>query len=410
MSVSPEPIETAPPTILIVDDDDILRTIMRAELEDEGFLVVEAVDGLEALEACRAGVPDLLVIDVVMPRMDGYELCKALRSLPESANAPILMATGLDDEASISKAYGVGATDFITKPLQWTILRQRVRYMLRSAQAFQELRRNQDYLVAAKEAAEAGSRAKSEFLSTMSHELRTPLNGVIGLASVMQSQAFGALSPKYVEFLQKILESSHQLLELIEDVLDLSSAAANELTLLPRPLEIAKLIAEVDAQARALAERASVTYASEVEPDLPVILADYDRLKRVLNNLISNAVKFTDKGGQAGLRARRDGDGDLCLEVRDTGIGMSRDKIGRALSPFGQADGSNTRQYEGAGVGLPLTHRLVKLHGASLEIESEEGKGTTVVVRFPQQRFVDLSSRGIAAIGAESRLSAGVVE
>ncbi len=98
------------------------------------------------------------------------------------------------------------------------------------------------------------------------------------------------------------------------------------------------------------------------------------------------------------------------MEVRDTGIGMSRDKIGRALSPFGQADGSNTRQYEGAGVGLPLTHRLVKLHGASLEIESEEGKGTTVVVRFPQQRFVDLSSRGIAAIGAESRLSAGMVE
>src|SRR3954471_3463983 len=121
MSESPEPAEFVSPVILVVDDDDVVRTIMRAELEDEGFTVLEAEDGLEALEACRNGAPDLMVVDVVMPRMDGYELCQRLRREPATACTPILMATVLDDEVSIAKAYVVGATDFIPKPIVWTI-------------------------------------------------------------------------------------------------------------------------------------------------------------------------------------------------------------------------------------------------------------------------------------------------
>ena len=389
MSESPESAGFTPPVILVVDDDDVVRAIMRAELEDEGYQVIEAEDGMAALAACRDSAPDLMVIDVVMPRMDGYELTQELRRDPLTAFTPILMATGLDDEASIAKAYIVGATDFIPKPIVWTILRQRVRYMLRSAEAFRSLRDNEAKLIAAKDAAEAGNRAKSEFLAVMSHELRTPLNAVIGLSSVMQGQTLGALSPKYLELIGMVLDSGRHLLGMIEDVLDLARAESDELTLTPRPVDLSALVNEVDARMRKDAEKDQVALSSTVEPGLPRMMADPDRFERILTSLVSNAIKFNTKGGRASLDLSRDAAGNLCIRVEDTGIGMSREKIVQALAPFGQADGGLTRQYGGAGVGLPLSLRLAELHGGRLAIESQEGKGTVATVVFPSGLFVD---------------------
>src|SRR5471030_56727 len=152
--------EHPPTSLIIVDDDEIVRSLMRAALEQDGFSVTEAVDGEAALALCTTALPDLLIADVVMPRMDGFDLCRALRQRSASAHLPILMATGLDDTPSIEKAYECGATDFISKPISWLILSHRVRYMLRAARAFEELRANQESLLAAKIAAEAANRAK----------------------------------------------------------------------------------------------------------------------------------------------------------------------------------------------------------------------------------------------------------
>src|SRR5436309_2034538 len=162
-------------TIIIAEDDELVRSIMRMELESAGFDVEEAVDGLEAYEKCSLRRPDLIITDVVMPRMDGFALCRAIRADPRYQHIPILQATGLEDLHSIEKAYESGATDFFSKPLNWNLLKHRVRYMLRSSRAFDELRRTHDVVAAARDAADTANRAKTEFLANMSHELRTPL-------------------------------------------------------------------------------------------------------------------------------------------------------------------------------------------------------------------------------------------
>jgi len=141
----------AQPTILIVDDDVVIRMLMRDSLEDEGFSVIEAEDGVEACKLCDQAVPSLLIVDAMMPNMDGFELCRELRQRATTRHVPILMATGLDDLGSITKAYESGATDFIAKPLNWVLLNHRIRYMLRAAGTLEDLRQNQQRLRAAQE-------------------------------------------------------------------------------------------------------------------------------------------------------------------------------------------------------------------------------------------------------------------
>src|ERR1051326_3906022 len=159
------------PRVLIVDDDPVVRSLMRDALEDDGFAVVEAEEGVQACRICDDAIPSLLIVDAIMPNMDGFELCRSLRLRPGTRHVPILMATGLDDNGSIASAFDAGATDFIAKPLNWRILRHRVRYMLRGADTLEELRRNQARLRAARELEREQSERFAAALDNMSQGL-----------------------------------------------------------------------------------------------------------------------------------------------------------------------------------------------------------------------------------------------
>jgi signal transduction histidine kinase len=375
---------TAP--VLIVDDDPIVRSLMRATLEVDGYDIIEAEDGEEACRLYEARRPELLIADVVMPRMDGFSLCRELRGRPQSAYVPILMATGLDDVPSITKAYEVGATDFISKPINWVVLGHRVRYMLRASRAFDELRQNRDHLAVAKDEAEAASRAKTEFLANMGHELRTPLNAIIGFSTIMRDSIYGPMGDKYTEYATAIAESGAHLLAVINGILDMVRAEANRLVLVEEEVEIARAVAFSLGTIEEMAQRAEIDCRSDIPDDLPQFFGDAAKLRQILINLLSNAVKFTPAGGKVRVSVERDLEDRLNFRVADNGIGIPADKLSLALAPFGQLDSGLDRQYDGLGLGLPLAKRLIELHGGTMEIASTPGQGTAITAHFPRER------------------------
>ena len=378
---------TTPASILIVDDDPVVRSLMSATLTRDGFIVIEAEDGVEGCRLYDKHRPDLLLVDVLMPRMDGYQLCRELRGNPQSAYVPIVVATSLDDLPSIARAYDAGATDFVPKPINWLVLNHRIRYILRASRAFEDLRRNQERLIAAKEAAEAANRAKFEFLANMSHELRTPLNAIIGFSGMMSDRMFGPLNARYLDYANIIGSSGKHLLAIITDILDLAQADAAKLMLAEERVNLSEVVELGSSIVQDMARRAQIDFRNEIEGPLPTVLGDPAKLTQILVNLLSNAIKFTEPGGKVRLKVVRPAQRGITFRVEDTGVGMSAEQIPIALTPFGQIESNLTRKHDGVGLGLPLTKRLIELHGGTIEIRSEPGTGTVVSAHLPEERL-----------------------
>jgi signal transduction histidine kinase len=239
-------------------------------------------------------------------------------------------------------------------------------------------------------AAFAANEAKSQFLAAMSHELRTPLNAVIGFSEILMLEAFGPLgSNRYLEYVRDIRMSGAHLLALINDVLDLSQLDAGQNALEEEELDLAGVIGETMRMVHHQAELAGVELSESFDAGLPRLRADRRRIRQVLINLVSNAIKFTPAQGKVKTTAALL-NGEVRVVVADTGIGIAEEDIPRALERFGQVDAKLSRRYEGAGLGLPLAKRIVELHGGQLEILSQVNVGTRVTIAFPAGRIVAL--------------------
>ena len=252
-----------------------------------------------------------------------------------------------------------------------------------------ELKEREEALRAARDLAEQASRSKSEFLANMSHELRTPLNAIIGFSEVMKNQVFGPMeNERYLGYATDIIDSGQHLLGIISDILEVSKAEGGRLELEEEEVDVA---AACEGAARLFTQQTlerGIEMTVKTADYLPPLRADKTKIKQILLNLISNAVKFTPEGGEVTVTARIDGDGALILAVADTGIGIANEDMAKAVSAFGQVASSQTRNHDGMGLGLPLTMALVELHGATLELDSAPGKGTTATVRFPSSRVI----------------------
>lgn len=377
-----------PINILVVDDraDELLS--LQALLADSPYRLVQALTGMDALKCLLEQEFALIIMDVLMPGMNGFETAKRIKMRQKSRDIPIIFLTSLTSELeNYMMAYSVGAIDYLTKPFHPTVLKSKIDGFVRLYQTSKELQLKTQELETAnsiltelKETAEVALRIKSGFLAMMSHEIRTPLNGIIAMSDVLRSSELSADDQEMAEIIHT---SGHALVSVITHILDFTKIESGKMELDYELFNLHSCLKETVDLFRALARERSLTLETSIDPDIPALLiGDPNRLRQVLNNLIGNAIKFTITGGvKVHVHLRQVMDQLLELEfiIEDTGIGIPADKMNYLFQPFTQIGATINRKFGGTGLGLSICKMLVDLMGGRIYAKPDVVGGATFI-------------------------------
>jgi signal transduction histidine kinase len=374
--------------VLVLENDVADFELMTHELNRFGFTArYERVETEEDFAARLQEKPDVILADYSLA---GFDNLRALDILQKTGLAiPLIVLTGSVGEDRVVECMRKGAADYLLKDrirrLGPAVQRALEENELRrqKLEAEQTLRDKNIELEEQYRQAQAASRMKSIFLANMSHELRTPLTAVIGFAEILVDGKVGTLTAEQLDFIQEILANGKHLLGLINDVLDLARVESGMMPMRPEPVCLPDLIRESIAGLKVLATERRVALATEVQMSAIEVFLDPQKLKQVLLNFLSNALKFTPAGGKITVRTRLGDDCLLRLEVEDTGIGIAQQDLKLLFQDFHQLHGGLSKQVQGTGLGLALTKRLVEAQGGRVGVVSIPGKGSTFFAELP---------------------------
>ena len=375
--------------ILVVDDTPQNLKLLSSMLEEHDFNVRCAINGLLALNTAQSGWSDLILLDITMPEMNGYEVCKKLKAQENTKDIPVIFLSALDDVADKKQAFAVGGVDYISKPFQVDEVLVRVGTHLQTRELQknleQQVKERTIQLTQSLQTAEAANKAKSQFLANMSHELRTPLNAIIGYSEILQEEAEDLNSEAFIPDLQRIHNSAIHLLGLISDILDLSKIEADRMELYLESFAISSSIESTVETVHPLIIKKGNTLKINYSEDIGSMYTDLVKTRQCLLNLLNNANKFTEQG-EIKLTVKRyykASDPWISFQIEDTGIGMTPEQIDKLFQPFTQADISTTRKYGGTGLGLTISQKFCQMMGGELTVESELNKGSTFTINLP---------------------------
>ncbi|ASS68357.1 MULTISPECIES: ATP-binding protein [unclassified Paenibacillus] len=384
-----------PVNILLVDDRPDEYTSIAALLADKPYQLLGASSGLLALKALLENEVALIIMDVLMPDMNGFETARRIKMRKKSQDIPIIFLTALNSELQdYMKAYSAGAIDYLTKPFQPDILRSKIDGFVSLYKARKELQIKSDQLqqrtseleasnralTELKEKAEVALRIKSGFLSMISHEIRTPMNGILSMSEMLLE---AELKPQDRRTAEIIHRSGRGLLSVVNQILEYSKMESGKMELDYRPFEVEECLGETLDLFRGLALEKNLSLESYLDPSVPAVLeGDSNRLRQILINLIGNAIKFTESGGvKIYVNKRDETEQTVQLEfvVEDSGIGIPQEKMDELFQPFIQLQTPFASKQEGTGLGLSISKTLVELMGGTIYATSQVGDGTMFI-------------------------------